>query len=325
MHNNFFEDVFSNELIMADFLKSHLPENIKTKLDFTNIKFKKDNYVDDVMKKLACDMLVSVRVKGSNKWIKCLIEHQSTPERWMALRIRSYINAILTYHVKTVKTEALPFIYPMVFFTGKRKWTHSIGLKEHMYPEIQEAFANRLEESIQLIDINRLDDKILDSHGMAGGIEKIFKYGPQCSIIVVLKCCKTDLKLYADETIKSILTYLLNVCPDGAKMANEAKKWCDENLQKKAGETMATLAENLRAEGAQWGREEGIQQGIQRGREEGIQLGEQRGIQLGQQRGIQRIVKSMLNRGHDAEAIKEFTGMPLEEIQALIEEETLAS
>ena len=73
------------------------------------------------------------------------------------------------------------------------------------------------------------------------------------------------------------------------------------------------------------GIEKGRTEGIQLGRTEGIQLGEARGIQRGRTEGIQlgrtETARNLLRMGLDLTQIAEATGLPLEEIQALKNQE----
>ena len=54
-----------------------------------------------------------------------------------------------------------------------------------------------------------------------------------------------------------------------------------------------------------------------KGIEKGIQLGEARGIQLGEARGVAATARRMLVRGVPLEQVVDFTGLSLDEVEAL--------
>jgi len=307
----FFEVILSKKPVMIDFLKNYLSESICSALDFSTLRLEKDNGIGSAMKKLRNSMLVSVRFKGRQELMQFLIVYQFRPERWIVLKIQEYVNAILKHHSKSLSNSSLPFIYSIVLFSGKRQWLYPGQIKGYLSPEFLQLFSEQVGNTVQLIDLHRIDDKILDSHGLATVVEKVLKYGPQYGITDVLEYCKIGLKRYVNypNEVDIILNHLLNVCKDAKADADKAIKWCYKNLWETAGETMVTIAEQLRAEGMQRGWLEGEQQGILRGRAEGKQ----------------RIIKLILSRGHDAETIEALTGISVEEIKALAESRFMIS
>ena len=51
-----------------------------------------------------------------------VVEHQSTPRRWMALRVLNYCLHIWARWLRAHKDEKLPLIVPVVFYQGRDPW-----------------------------------------------------------------------------------------------------------------------------------------------------------------------------------------------------------
>jgi hypothetical protein len=76
--------------------------------------------------------------------------------------------------------------------------------------------------------------------------------------------------------------------------------------------------EEGREEGLKEGLQEGLQKGLQEGLKEGLQRGLQKGLQEGEQRGLQKTARSMLAKGLEPAFVAEVTGLPVEEVAALL-------
>ena len=86
-HNNFFEAMLSNKEVVTDFLKSHLPMDIQERIDFDSIKPEKNTFMSSELKKSETDVLFSVNLDGKPGYVYTLIEHQSSPDNKMPIRL----------------------------------------------------------------------------------------------------------------------------------------------------------------------------------------------------------------------------------------------
>ncbi|MGV2432567.1 MAG UNVERIFIED_CONTAM: Rpn family recombination-promoting nuclease/putative transposase [Rickettsiaceae bacterium] len=96
-----------------EFLDAYLPLTIKEKVDLSKAKVEKESYVEDNLKKRLSDIVYSVPYKQSSKdhqdkiFIYTLVEHQSTPDKWIAFRLLKYMILLMERH--KAKNEKLPF------------------------------------------------------------------------------------------------------------------------------------------------------------------------------------------------------------------------
>ncbi len=84
---------------------------------------------------------------------------------------------------------------------------------------------------------------------------------------------------------------------------------------------LATLADDLRAEGRQEGRQEGEKLGMQKGWEEGEKLGMRKGREEGREEERREAARKMKESGLSIEQISRFTGLSHREITGLKEGE----
>lgn len=298
-HNNYFETMLAKKPIAIDFLKHYLPKTIKA--NFDSLRLEKDTFVDQRLRQLRCDTLFSLELEKDPERFYVLIEHQSTPDRWMPLRIYDYIGAILQMHRKIHNDKYLPLVYPLILFHGQEEWAHPIRLTDLITPTIrhlliQDAPLPLPLAPIPLIDLQRTDDEILNTHGFATLVEKALKHGPNYSIMKILELIGEHLQenRTADkESIQATLIYLTAVCHDAGARAHQVGHWCEQNINRETGVFYMTFAQKIQQEG--W----------------------QKGLKEGEQKGRQEIVIRMLKQGIDMRMIERMTGIPLEQIQQI--------
>ena len=90
-HDNLFRSVFREESEAAGLLRAHLPEAIESELQWSSLKRQDVTFIDKRLRDSESDLLFAVRRKagGEPAWLYVLLEHQSTPDRWLRLRRKS--------------------------------------------------------------------------------------------------------------------------------------------------------------------------------------------------------------------------------------------
>lgn len=80
-----------------DFLDIYLPAHLKQVCDLSTIRPEPDSFVDDKLKRSACDMLYSVQLEG---YLYTLIEHVSKSEPITAFTVHRYMVAAMHHYIK---------------------------------------------------------------------------------------------------------------------------------------------------------------------------------------------------------------------------------
>ena len=107
--------------------------------------------------------------------IVILVEHQSSPERFMPIRVFNYLFSLLNKHLTAedfVKNQEdnqlLPAVYPIVFYHGKpKRYPYSMKVIDCVEnpANIMRGFSFL---NIQLINVNELLQEDINQHGLAG-------------------------------------------------------------------------------------------------------------------------------------------------------------
>lgn len=112
----------------TSFLQRHLPPEVSQALNWTTLTLREGSFVDEDLRASEADFLYEVQhISGEDPvWIYVLVEHQSTPDRWMRFRLLKYCCRIWDMSFRAhPEQRALRVIVPMVFYQGERSWSYS--------------------------------------------------------------------------------------------------------------------------------------------------------------------------------------------------------
>src|SRR3990167_7936184 len=127
-HDRFTRSLMSHPKVVEEFFRDNLPEKIKKNLDFSSIEFRRESFIDDKLKLKVVDMLYEAKFDGQPGFLYLLFEHASTPHAMLPLRMLNYIVAIMNDHIKITEKNELPLVYPMILYSGKRRYKSSMDI-----------------------------------------------------------------------------------------------------------------------------------------------------------------------------------------------------
>ena len=301
-HDRFFKSMMEDHDVSREFLIANLPSHIKDIVDLNTIKFHKESFIDKELSLKMVDMLVETKFSGEPGYIYVLIEHQSKPDKLMSLRIWSYMIKIWERHITNNKTDDLPAIYPMIFYSGIRNYNHSTNLLDlFSNKELVQSILGTL-LPIPLTALNKISDDELGKFHNYCSLALIMKHIHSNDFIVLFK--KTIQLAYPTISAKNVTTiveYLISF-HENAEIEYFRRIIDEIDLPKEYKEGIMTLADRLR--------QEGIELGIQKGRQEGRQEGERKEKI--------KIAKNLLSMGVSMEQVAKATQLSRTEIEALI-------
>ncbi len=118
--------LFSNEVIVKDFIKNFIKEDFVKDLNLNNMKLLPNDFITEQLKSYSSDCLWEIKYKKTKVYLIILIEFQSAVHNFMQLRFLNYITQIYLKLLKTNKRmKILPFILPVLFYTGDKEWKKS--------------------------------------------------------------------------------------------------------------------------------------------------------------------------------------------------------
>lgn len=161
-HDRLFRHVFSDPEHAQGALRTALPAALATCIDWPTLHVVPGSFVDPELEERHTDILFSVAVDGRPLLLYLLLEHQSSSEPLMVLRLLGYMVRIWDDHVrKHADAGQLPPIVPIVVHHSERGWTapRSLGELFDLDGELRALLGTHIVDfEIVLDDISHVSD-----------------------------------------------------------------------------------------------------------------------------------------------------------------------
>jgi predicted transposase/invertase (TIGR01784 family) len=303
-HDRFTRSLMTHSKVSEEFFKEHLPTHLHQVIDFSSIKLHKESFIDDKLKLQIADLLFSANFNGESGFLYLLFEHASTSAPFLPLRIHKYMISIMDEHVNKKGNKKLPLIYPMILYSGKKPYAHSMDLFDLFHKKEKDLAKDILTSPYHLIDLAKTpDEKLRDLFWfgtMASALKHIHDPDILHFVMEIFPRLKQLEKQGEESYIYTMMTYIVdrgNV-PRKQELIDKIKQ-----LESIDEEKLMTLADHLKPEVFKRGMEKGLEQGFEKGIEKGIEKGR---IEM---------ARALLLKGIDIEIISETTGLSSEEIK----------
>ena len=316
-HDSLIKKAMENPVTAAEFFSEYLPAEFKNFIDLNTLKIEKESHVEDSLKTKFSDIVYAVKTKTKNQeesdtaFIYLLLEHQATPDYWIAFRLMKYSMLLLERHIK--KRNKLPVIMQMVLYNGTVKYSAPKNLWQLFgNPELAK---NSMGGDYNLIDLNAMSDDDIDYEKhlsfLLYSMKNIHDRDMLAMLKKVMQRCKQALIIDKGQDYvhtKLILWYTDSKVPVEKKQLLE--QLIVDNLPKEDTENiMKTIADSYI--------EEGINQGIAIGEARGEARGEAKGVEIGATNKVFEIARRMLKEKTDINFISSVTGLASDEVLKL--------
>ncbi|MDD5092393.1 MAG: Rpn family recombination-promoting nuclease/putative transposase [Candidatus Wallbacteria bacterium] len=121
-HDRGYKTLFSHPRMVEDLFRAFVREPFVADLDFSTLKKLATSFVTEEFRKRESDIIWQVDFKGKPAYIYLLIEFQSSDDRFMAVRMLSYITLLYLDLIKKKKFEKLPAVFPLLLYNGEERW-----------------------------------------------------------------------------------------------------------------------------------------------------------------------------------------------------------
>ncbi len=278
-HDALFKNAFSDPEVAASLFKSQLPPPLVAHIDWDSLILVPGSFVDEALSSRHTDLLYRCKLGGKTALLYLLLEHQSTEDPWMPLRMLRYVLGIWDgWRAECPQAKQLPPVIPIVLHHGPKPWattadlSHLIDIDDELRPHLAPYLPCM---RFLLDDLGGLKDEALATRSLEVFAEITLR------ALIQLRDSPdpvSDLKrwlplfhamLHEDSglrRLRAILEYLHHVT-DAEQDA--VRRVVHEIAPAKENEIMTTLAERLRQEGWKQGRQEGREEGRKAGRQEG--------------------------------------------------------
>ena len=282
-HDALTKNAFESPADAACLFRELLPPKLRDTIAWTTLKGEPGSFVDPVLRYRHNDLLFSAQFRtGPRDVLYVLLEHQSTSDSGMALRVLEYDSRLWDRLRKEQPGDFLPPILAVVVSHVPGGWPAS--------PHFAAMF----------------NPRVLATVGLAPWV-------PQFSLIIEDLTLRTndELKAWSIGAFQKLALWLLRDARDPPRLLAQFAAWVDEwreveqdlarprafatlityvfqvvdpmywdalraklaLLGSRAKESAMTIAEQLHEEGRQQGHEQGRKEGRQQGRKEGRQQG----------------------------------------------------
>ncbi|MFV9890138.1 MAG: Rpn family recombination-promoting nuclease/putative transposase [Rickettsia conorii subsp. raoultii] len=311
-HDALIRKALENPIVAKEFFEMHLPKEIKAMFSSHTLKMEEESFVEADLKHSISDILFSANFKNDTGYLWILLEHQSTPDHFMAFRLFKYMTDIAARHLTlNPKSKHLPFVYPIVFYNGTKKYNAPKNLWDLC--QHKELMQDIWTKDHQVINVHDIPDEELKKKAWAGILQFFMKHIHERDLLkrwyevadLLPELAKLNIGI---DYLELILTYTLIKIEKSDKI--ELEKILKSRLNNQQGEKLMTsLAHH-------W-KEEGIQQGMQIGRNEGMQIGEARGMQIGEAKRTMEVAKNMLSNNYSIPEVSRITGLSISELNTI--------
>jgi predicted transposase YdaD len=278
-HDTIVQWAFSVPERAAVELRAVLPELLVRQLDFTTLRVASGTLAEPGEPNLQADVLYEVELAGREAYIYVVLEHQSSVEHWMALRVLGYVVRILERHRKThPDMKTLPVVIPLVLHHSESGWTSPTQL-EGLFEPSQLATLKAADLvprfGFLLDDISRASDEELMSRALHAS-EAVVPL-----VLWALRDARASDRLVASLGLWGGVMARILESETGSEALSRVLAYISEVAESLDRDTILTAVAQaapqteaiLMTLAEQW-KQEGRQEGRQAGRQEGRQEGE---------------------------------------------------
>ncbi len=132
-HDAFFRHAFTRATDAASELRAVLPEKTVAAVDWDTLRVCKDTFVSPELRDRRSDVLFQARIDGHDGYLHVLVEHQSTVDDFMALRMLEYTINIWNHHLRThPEATHLPVVIPLVIYASRTSthWNAALNIAD---------------------------------------------------------------------------------------------------------------------------------------------------------------------------------------------------
>ncbi len=303
----FVEEDFSAKIqpdSLRKLIHAFVEEDFSAKIQPDSLRKLDPSHLSATLQQRESDLLYEVRLDSQDSqdnqdnqtaYLYILLEFQSTAPKHMAIRLLSYISLFYERLIKEGKNSKgkLPPVFPLVLYNGDRPWNAPRSTSELISSnEIPAKYLPHFQYA--LIDEKRIpDEKIHKLHNLISAVICAEKYGRpgewEAQIPQIIEFLRDE----PGPEITIFRRWIALLFGEGMNESEYNQITAPEEVQK----MLATLAEDLKAEGRQEGEKLGMQKGWEEGEKLGMQKGWEEGEKLGMQKGWEEGEKLGMRKG----------------------------
>ena len=271
MHDAAYKLLFSHPRMVEDLLRGFAAGGWSDTLDFSTLEKLPAEFVSGDLRRRRGDTLWRVRLRDRWLYLLVLLEFQSTVERYMALRLLTYIGLLYQDLIRRGDLGPggeLPPVLPVVLYNGRSPWTAALDLRETMAP-VGEALARyQPAQRYFLLDVGRWADDDLPGRNLVSALVRLERSRPdedmERAVGALIEWGRGE-----DELNRAFAAWIGQVLIPRHSGKKEPPPGTNlEEIRTMLAERVQEWYAEAREKGLRAGRQEGLEKGLEKGREE---------------------------------------------------------
>ena len=133
-HDALYHRLFSHPGMVAQLLREFVAEPWLADLDLESMERINAKFHAEDSERRDGDVIWRIPLtRGGDAYLLLMLEFQSTPDRWMALRVMVYAGLLWQHIIKEKRLTPdgrLPPVFPVVVYNGDPRWTVPVSLRD---------------------------------------------------------------------------------------------------------------------------------------------------------------------------------------------------
>lgn len=318
-HDSFFAHAIRIPEVAKSLLKNHIKPEILKQIDTNHIEYDDTVFTSKKLGKRLTDILIKVKmIKGSDAYIYAGVEHQSSNDKFMPLRILEYSCMIWRQYIKkNPVAQKLPMIYYIILSNAEFENDMPSSMTQLFeQPEIAiDCLLNPL-----LINLTAMLDEDMPQEPWLKLLEEGLKRRRELDLIGILTKVADAMKILCEKPNgMDYITSLLCYNEDNVREEDEreALDLLNNILGKKEGKMTGSLARVFEEKF----RDKWLKKWMKQDKSEIIGIAEARGEARGKAQGAlnraKQNARKMLIKGMDIELVAYCTDLSLDEVSKI--------
>jgi hypothetical protein len=261
-NDHLFKSVFSSPINAAGLLKHHLPPDLSAVLNAESLTVENPPFLDPSFSSLESDLFLKVGLSGNDAFLLVLLEHQSSPDARLPLRILGYIVRVWERFARENSASAeLPPVFPFLIAQTNRPWTGPTSLTDII--DIPRALKNLLHRHQPQLRVHALDLFKTPYNHLGGTPDgqlalRALKAKPVQALLSdeVWSACESE--GVSADALTSFLLYTLDAVEDSEDVFKRAKHSRSKTMNTQPMSALQKLIHEGRTEGFRAGQREAI-------------------------------------------------------------------
>src|SRR5688572_25635382 len=101
-HDRFYRSLMVKPKVAVEFFDKNLPEPLREIVDLNSLELQKESFIEDKLRLKIADLLYKVNFQERTGYLYVLLEHISSPSKWLPFTLLKYMIKIMDHHIENV-------------------------------------------------------------------------------------------------------------------------------------------------------------------------------------------------------------------------------